>query len=161
MTTAERTQVIRIATQALTDAEELAHKAIPDELGGILVGWWEGDNVAVIRGLLPVPDHRAGHAHYQRRHSLAQETLDDYLRAGADSSSGYVGEWHSHPAPQPPSSIDRRALSDIVRQERRRAVLLVLAFDGAGAADIHGLIGRPRWPRRTAIEQATIERMES
>lgn len=161
VTTDEDTQVIRISAQALLDAQGLAQAALPDESGGIVVGWWEGDGVAVVQALLPVPDDHAGRAHYERKQPLAQQALDDYLRAGLDSPSGYLGEWHSHPAPQPPSSIDRRALSDIVRQERRRAVLLVLALNGSGAADVHGLVGRPRWPRRAAIERSRIERIES
>lgn len=161
MTTDEGMRVILVQTKALADAKVLAQEAMPDELGGILVGWWEHDDVAVVQALLPVPDQHAGRAHYERKHSLAQQTLDEHLRAGGDSSSGYIGEWHSHPAPQPPSSIDRGALSDIVKQERRRAVLLVLALNNAGAVDVHGLVGHPRWPRRAAIEQATIERIES
>lgn len=154
-------RVIRIQAKALADADVLAQGALPDELGGILVGWWEDDDVAVVQALLPVPDQHAGRARYERKHSLAQQALDEHLRSGADSSSGYIGEWHSHPAMTPPSFIDRRALSDIVKQERRRAVLLVLALNGAGTADVHGLIGRPRWPHRAAIGRATIERIGS
>ena len=157
----EGTRVIRVSAQTLADVQGLARAALPDELGGILVGWWEGDDVAVVQALLPVPDTDAGRAHYERKHSPAQQTLDDYLRSGADISSGYIGEWHSHPAPQPPSSIDRGALSAIVRQERRPAALVVLALKAAGATDVHGLIGHPRWPRRAAIKRATIERIES
>lgn len=161
MTTAEDTHVIRISVQALLDAQVVAQAALPDESGGIVVGWWEGDDAAVVQALLPVPDHQAGRGHYERRQTLAQRALDDYLRSGLDSPSGYLGEWHSHPAPQPPSSIDRQTLSDIVRQERRRAVLLVLALNGANAVGVHGLVGHPRWPRRTGIGPARIERIES
>lgn len=160
MTTAEGTRVIQISAKALADAQELAYQAAPDELGGILVGWWEGNNVAVVKGLLPVPDRHAGRAHYERRHILGQAVLDDHLRACVDPSSGYVGEWHSHPAPQPPSSIDKGALSGIVKQERRRAVLLVLALNSHGATDLYGLFGHPRWPHRVVTERATIERIE-
>lgn len=163
MTTVDRpgAPVVRISQQALAEAEALAHGALPNELGGIAVGWWEGDTVAVVQALLPVTDHRADRAHYERKHSSAQQVLDDHRRSGVDIAAGYIGEWHSHPAPQPPSSIDRGALGAIVRQTRHRVALIVLALNSKGEVAVHGLVGSPRWPRRVAIESAHIERMES
>lgn len=152
---------ICVAESALASAEASARTASPRELGGILVGWWEGDGAAVVLDLLTIPDHRAGHAHYERRHSAAQQLLDEYLRSGARANAGYIGEWHSHPAPQPPSSIDRAALRGIVRQARQPVALLVLSLVPDGTIHLHGLIGRPRWPRRAAIEPTLVERMRS
>ncbi len=152
---------VRIADQTLAVAEGRALEASPSELGGIMVGWWQGGSTAVVLELLPVPDHQAGPAHYQRRNSQAQEVLDAYLRTNGDPHCGYIGEWHSHPAPQPPSSIDRCALSGIVRQARRPIALVVLALTPDHRATAHGLIARPRWPRRAAIDPASIERMPS
>ena len=85
--------------------------------------------------------------------------LDVYMRTRDDPRCGYVGEWHSHPAPQPPSSIDRGALSAIVRQDRKTVALVVLALTREGEVTSHGLIGRSRWPRRASIEVAPVERM--
>lgn len=161
MTTDEGNRIIRIAGRPLAEAQGLAHDESPYELGGILVGWWEGHDVAVVRALLPVFDRHAGHDRYERKHSLAQKTLDDYVRSRPDVLSGYIGEWHTHPVPQPPSSIDRGALSAIVRQVRRPIALVVLALNETGVEGVHGLVGRPRWPRRVAIDQAMIERIES
>lgn len=157
---AEKPQ-IRIAEQALAVAEGAALEASPNELGGIMIGWWEGGSTAVVQELLPVPDRRAGRAQYERRHSSAQHVLDEYLRTHNDFRCGYIGEWHSHPAPQPPSSIDRGTLSGIVRQVRRPVALIVLSLTPEGGVAAHGLIGRPRWPRRAAIESAPVERMSS
>ena len=150
---------VRVAAQALANAERLALDASPHELGGIMVGWWEGDSTAVVQALLPVPDHAAGRSHYERRHSPAQEVLDVYMRTHNDPRCGYVGEWHSHPAPQPPSATDRGVLSAIVRQRRKTVALVVLTLTGEGEVTSHGLIGRPRWPRRASIEVALVERM--
>lgn len=151
--------VIRISVEALAKAQRLVWGAAPYELGGIMVGWWEGDSTAVVGDLLHVPDHASGRSHYERRHTRAQEVLDGYRRAQDDQRRGYVGEWHSHPVPQPPSSTDRGALSAIVRQARLPVALVVLALTREGGVDVHGLIGHPRWPRRTAIAPAVIERM--
>lgn len=152
---------VRVAEQVLAVTESSAFEASPNELGGILVGWWDGDSTAVVQELLPVPDHQAGRAQYERRHSPAQEVLEEYLRTHDDPRCGYIGEWHSHPAPQPPSSIDRAALSGIVRQVRGPVALVVLSLTLERGVDVHALIGRPRWPRRAAISDAPIERMSS
>jgi len=152
---------VRVATKALANAERISLDASPHELGGIMIGWWEGDSTAVVQAMLPVPDHSAGRSHYQRRHSLAQEMLDVYMRTRDDPRCGYVGEWHSHPTPQPPSATDRSALSAIVRQDRKAVALVVLALTRGGEVTSHGLIGRPRWPRRASLEVAPVERMTS
>jgi integrative and conjugative element protein (TIGR02256 family) len=153
---------IRISRRALAQAEARAVSATPHELGGVLIGWWEGDDVAVVDDLLSVPDPRAGHTHYERHHSAAQRALEDYLQSTSDLNAGYIGEWHSHPAPQPPSAIDRGALTSIVRQVRQPVALVVLSVTEDGKVRPHGLIGRPRWPRRprrATIEIALVETM--
>ncbi len=162
MTTGDlsRGAAIRVGEDSLAVAGILAHKASPHELGGILVGWWEGSSTAVVVEFLPVPDHAAGRSRYERRHSLAQEQLNAYLASRDDSRLGYVGEWHSHLALQPPSRADRSELEAIVRLSRKQVALIVLAIDGR-ANSTYGLIGHPRWPRRAAIDGAVIERMSS
>lgn len=162
VTTGERrsTPVVRITERTLAAAGSLARGVSPNELGGIIVGWWEGGRVAIVDDLLPVPDDRAGRAHYERRQWPAQRVLDDYLRTGTSPYSGYIGEWHSHPEPQPPSPIDRGALSAIVRQVYCPIALLVLALDRQGEVAVHGLVGRSRWPHRAVIEHTVVERME-
>lgn len=132
---------------------------MPNELGGILIGWWEGRDIAIVQDLLLVPDHEAGRSQYARRHAPAREILDDYVRSGDDPRLGYVGEWHSHPAPQPPSSIDRAELAAIVRQAHSPVAMVILALGLDSGVVSHALIGRPRWPRRAKIEQAATERV--
>lgn len=163
MTTGDQsgTAIIRIAEEALSKGERLALDALPKESGGILAGWWEGGSTVVVVGVLPVPDHAAGWSHYERRHSLAQESLDAYLGSHSDPRLGYVGEWHSHPVPQPPSSTDRDALTAIVKKAKTRTALVVLAVQAGNGVEAHGLVGHPRWPRRAGIEVAVIERMSS
>lgn len=149
---------IRISDRVLVMAGRRAVNASPNELGGIVVGWWEGEHTAVGHELVPVADEHAGRAHYERRWARAQQILNDHLRRCDDPRLGYIGEWHSHPAPQPPSSIDRAELRAITHQFRQPVALVVISLQPTGEATPHGLIGRPRWPRRTAIAPAQIER---
>lgn len=150
---------VHIDASALVEAEKRAVQGCPREVGGILVGWWE-DGTAVVHELLHVPDRKAGLAHYERRHSPAQQVLHDHLRAHNYPRCGYIGEWHTHPAPQPPSPNDRASLSGIVRQVRGPVALVVLAVTAEREVASHALIGTPRWPRRTRITAAPIERVK-
>lgn len=149
---------VQVSETALASAMLRSCDASTNELGGILVGWWEGASRACVVDLLLVPDETAARSHYTRRHLSAQKLLDTYRLGQTEPRIGYIGEWHSHPAPQPPSSVDRAALGAIVRQSRKQVAMIVLAADITGRVTAHGLIGRPRWPRRTFIEQAAIER---
>ena len=143
----------------MVDAESLAVRASPHELGGILVGWWEDHSKVVVQDLLPVPDQGAGRDHYERRHSPAQRVLDDYVLTNADPKCGYVGEWHSHPAPLPPSSIDRAVLRAIVRQVNHPVALVVLALGSDDVVTVHGLVGCRGWLGRATTKRVRVERM--
>jgi len=151
---------VRLSGQALALAERHVVESVPKELGGVLVGWWEGHDTVVVHDFLIVPDHSAGWNHYDRVHKLADDLLVTYIRDAGDPRLGYVGEWHSHPAPQPPSATDRSALSSIARQSQSPVALVVLAVTSTSEVVAHALIGRVRWPRRTAIRPATVERMD-
>lgn len=115
-----------IAPEALEAATEVALAALPHEAGGILVGWHEGNSI-VVTGMLPVPDKKAGRRHYVRHQRRAQAVLTAHREASDDDRTGYVGEWHSHPAPQPPSRIDYKAIADIAAQTDHPVALVVLA----------------------------------
>lgn len=164
MTTAERAEVdmpvVRISRQALALASRHAIEAGSKELGGILVGWWEGTGTAVVYDLLIVPDTGAGQTHYKRKHHGAQEILNHYRDGLDDHRVGYIGEWHSHPAPQQPSGTDRATLTSITRRSGSAVVLVVFSVE-RGEVTPHALIGRPgRWTCRRTIEEAAIERMD-
>lgn len=118
---------LQIHTEALSTATTLALAALPRETGGILVGWHE-DNTVVVTDLLPVPDRSAGRRHYVRNHKRAQKVLDQHRKACPDNRIGYVGEWHSHPAPQPPSSVDYNALANLATNVNGQVALVVLAI---------------------------------
>lgn len=152
------TVTIRAEDHTLKAAEAQARTAAPKELGGILIGWWEDNHIAVVHALIPVPDEHAGHTHYERRWSSAQQILDDYLRRSNDARIGYIGEWHSHPGPYPPSWTDRSELKSISRQSGRPVALIVISLAPTGDMISYGLISRPRWPRRISITSARIKR---
>jgi proteasome lid subunit RPN8/RPN11 len=99
------------------------------ETGGVLLGWRHEKGVYVHDALV-VPDSHANHTFYRRRHKPATDVLDAALAALPDASPiGYVGEWHSHPAPTGPSWVDRFEMRRISKQTKAAVGLLVCTYD--------------------------------
>lgn len=99
------------------------------ETGGVLLGW-RHDRGVYVQAAVQVPDARARHTLYRRRHRPAAEVLEAALvDLPAGSPVGYVGEWHSHPAPTGPSWVDRREMRRISKQRTDAVGLLVCAYD--------------------------------
>lgn len=146
---------LHLSTTALTNGAALARMALPRETGGILVGWHEGDTV-VVTDVLPVPDKCAGGHHYNRNHKRAQRVLDVHRKQTADENVGYVGEWHSHPAPQPPSHVDLNSLADLTEATDQTVALVVFAVHPDGTVNAVGAAGR-RHGRTVTIQELEIE----
>lgn len=110
----------------MTLASRQAREGFPGEVGGILVGWREGDHVVLVHDLLIVADQRRDLHRYDREHRPAEDTLRSYLEHAADARLGYVGEWHSHPAPLPPSALDLKTIKTIASSLLAPVALVVL-----------------------------------
>jgi integrative and conjugative element protein (TIGR02256 family) len=100
---------------------------VPCETGGILIGYRTGDDV-VIERTLEIPDSAATAFSYRRDHAMAQRALELQLES-AQAHLGYVGEWHSHPAPAGASGQDVREIAAISRLSAHPVALLVLRKD--------------------------------
>ena len=101
-----------------------AAAATPLETGGILFGYRAGDDV-VIESTLEIPDPGATTSSYRRDHARAQSALEERLKS-APAHVGYVGEWHSHPAPAGASGQDVREIGAISKVSPHPVALLVL-----------------------------------
>lgn len=146
---------LQIHPAALETAIRVALTALPRETGCILVGWHE-DATVVVAGMLAVPDKKAGRCHYVRNGNDAQKVLDTHRASCVDRRVGYVGEWHSHPAPQPPSSVDYGALAELTRETNEQVALVVLAVqDGAQVTPLGATAQRVG--REVTITDVTIE----
>ncbi|UUZ60560.1 Mov34/MPN/PAD-1 family protein [Nocardioides sp. B-3] len=112
------------------------------EHGGILVGY-RTPNGLHIEDALVVDDGTAARTHYVRRAKPAQQILVNYL-AISDPLIGYVGEWHTHPLPQPPSPRDRRTMRLMAMRNSNPVALVVAALNpGTRHVRLHGLLSDP------------------
>lgn len=123
MTPATHLRVSQEASDAMCAS---ATGALPKETGGILLGFRTGEGVYVT-GALEVADGRATSVSYRRSHRKATNQLAAVLALEPEGSPvGYVGEWHSHPAPQPPSRQDMVAIGATALAAGDDIVLVVL-----------------------------------
>lgn len=99
------------------------------ETGGILLGWRHSTGIYVCEAI-EIPDRRATRTEYMRRHGPATESLEHFLATLPERSPiGYVGEWHTHLAPQGPSRTDRKQLKRISQHLGDDLALVVAAHD--------------------------------
>lgn len=121
------TAAVFLSQQAHDSLRAAGRASRTTEQGGILVGYRTAQGVHV-EDALAVTDDAAGRAHYVRRAKPAQRTLAAYLRT-SDPLIGYVGEWHTHPLPAPPSPRDRRTMRLMAIRNRNPVALIVVALD--------------------------------
>jgi integrative and conjugative element protein (TIGR02256 family) len=124
-------------------------KSLPTETGGILLGYHES-NTIVVTNALTIGSDRATTNQYVRDDIKANKLLKDFLADRAiDDPTGYVGEWHSHPAPAGPSPIDVSALRAIAKTSDGPIALVVRST--SQTAPFHGVIAqRQRFGRITS-----------
>jgi integrative and conjugative element protein (TIGR02256 family) len=126
------------------------------ETGGILLGWRSPDGIHVT-SMLQVLDRRAGHTFYRRRKAPAEVLLQSALAKLAPTSPvGWVGEWHTHPAPVGPSWQDRRQMRRIAKKASGPLALLVWAHDAVAKhwTPVGGCVTASRY------EEARVELLE-
>lgn len=136
-----------------TIASETA-KRLPLETGGILLGYREIDNVVITHALV-VDGGGATKDRYVRDDVRANERLAEFLSDRAeDDPIGYVGEWHSHPAPSGPSAIDRNAMRGTAKAADGSVALLVFTPGDTGA--YFGLIAQRQRLGRVVTRDARV-----
>ncbi len=119
----------RATIQLSPDAKECiaaeTARRMPLETGGILLGYREGADVMVTHALVVEGSVPSGNR-YVRDDVEANRMLSEFLKdRGSNDVTGYVGEWHSHPAPFGPSPIDHAAMREIARTSGFPVALVV------------------------------------
>lgn len=103
--------------------------AEPFETGGILLGWWN-EGAVVVRYAVEVHDPAATSSGWTRNEHQSQAALASALELHQHPWLGYVGDWHTHPAPCGPSGQDERSIRRASRSYATALLLLVRRSDG-------------------------------
>jgi integrative and conjugative element protein (TIGR02256 family) len=140
---------ILVTSMALRGADDAARAALPDETGGILLGFHTPDLIVVTRILLVPDPHSSRHSYL--RHRLRAQAQMAANHTDLPSIVGYVGEWHTHPADLGPSRTDARTLGATARLAASPVALIVLAYPPTGQARTHGMVAlkHASWPTAT------------
>lgn len=124
------------------------------EAGGVLIGYREDDGI-VATDAIAVPAPTSGRNRYVRDDDRANELLRGYLADRHPSDViGYVGEWHSHPAPSGPSYIDIESLRAIVKAAHGSIALIVYA--PGPPTRYSGRVARRRRHAQPIVQDATV-----
>lgn len=129
-------------------------KQLPLETGGILLGYREDANIIITHALV-VNDQEASSDKYVRDDVKANGLLHEFLvqRAG-DDPIGYIGEWHSHPAPARPSVTDVSAIRATAKISDGPIALLVYALSESNP--FFGLIARRQNLGRVTTQDVVV-----
>lgn len=119
--------VVYLSEDSESQIVRFAQPDLPCESGGILVGYRDSNDI-VISKVLSVPAESVGVSHYRRDSNVADTVLQRYLETSEDIE-GYIGEWHSHPAPAGPSRLDLKTLEEIASVAEGPVALIVCAFN--------------------------------
>ncbi|WMY79101.1 SAVED domain-containing protein [Citricoccus sp. I39-566] len=127
---------------------------LPRETGGILLGYQENGTIVATHAMV-VEGQGATTNKYVRDDIRADELLQEFLEQRTDDDPiGYVGEWHSHPAPSGPSTIDHAAMRATAKVNSAPIALLVFAPGATGA--FFGLIARRQRFGKTTTKEAVV-----
>lgn len=141
--------------RTLLAIEALANSALPNETGGLLIGYRHKDGTVTVTRVLEVPDASATPVRYVQRHAIASRVLADFLsRQGQDTVEGYVGNWHTHPARAASSNTDLATLArNAVLDGSPVALLTLMRDDQRWAAEWHVATAAPGRRRRVTIQR--------
>lgn len=99
----------------------------PDQLeaGGLLIGHLRGQHIEVTMATEPMRGDRRKRMSFLRR-DRGHFAIANQLWEQSGHLCGYVGEWHTHPEPDPiPSSIDTRQWSAIMKEDRLPRLFII------------------------------------
>lgn len=129
-------------------------KQLPTETGGILLGYREKGSIVITHALV-VGSQEASSTRYVRNDVRANAILADFLAERAqDDPTGYIGEWHSHPAPKGPSPTDLGALRETAKASDGPIALVIHALGGDNP--FFGRIARRQLLGRTTVKEAEV-----
>ena len=125
---------VLLSGPVIAELSSTARAALPNETGGLLLGWWETNDevdAVIVRHAIEVPDRRATPVTWVRRPSTARTALSRALTALKHPLLGYVGDWHSHPEACAASRQDKESILRTSLQYEHPVLLLIRLPDDA------------------------------
>lgn len=100
------------------------------EAGGIILGRLYQDRIGICRLSVPTEFDKRGRTHFER-HRISGQTIIDYEFYNSSGQINYLGEWHTHPEPNPsPSQRDIRMIQEQFRLNTLNTDFVLLLIQG-------------------------------
>ena len=128
-TLAYRNLQLNFSEKLISDLSEIAIKAYPNEIGGLLIGKYSADlkSLNVTEFLLPTNYHSSPISFIRNIDSLISK-----LKALFSVNKHYIGEWHTHPdGSSQYSTTDLNAMINIANTDSvsiENPILLIVAL---------------------------------
>lgn len=106
------------------------HQVSMPESGGILLGYRRGNHLHIVTATSPQPDDQRMRFHFFRCDPNHQKAaIGQWNKSG--NTMDYIGEWHTHPEPDPtPSSLDMSEWIKICSARKTSMVFLIVGWAG-------------------------------
>lgn len=129
LTPKHRPDRIQIVEEVAAEIRRLASDALPNETGGVLLGYMSSNGPLITRcvHLPPTVPSPAGYTIEEGATSNALDAAREF-----EPSIGYVGEWHSHPSDQPASATDRQTMARLAAGEDAARPVMIVACPRVG-----------------------------
>jgi integrative and conjugative element protein (TIGR02256 family) len=99
------------------------------EAGGILFARIEGKDITIVEATSPRQQDKRSRFGFK----ISKEKAQDEIFANHDAGIHYVGEWHTHPEPEPtPSRRDEATMSSRVKESVHQLHGFVFVIVGQG-----------------------------
>jgi integrative and conjugative element protein (TIGR02256 family) len=136
-------RLVEVSNDVLTTIEHYTKHGENDrEAGGILIGSYRGAHIQIVECTIPLVHDRRFRMLFDRRDEGHQRVALNRWHASRGALT-FVGEWHTHPEPQPlPSSVDRQTWRRIVKKNKAGITFfLIKGYDNwwAGLGDRRGV----------------------
>lgn len=106
------------------------HQSNLPESGGILLGYRRGIHLHIVSATTPQPDDQRLRYHFFRCDQHHQKVASSQWNISGNTMD-YIGEWHTHPEPDPtPSRLDMSEWKKICNARRKSMVFLIVGWDG-------------------------------
>jgi integrative and conjugative element protein (TIGR02256 family) len=144
--------IVWVADDVIAAVRDEAARHAEEETGGMLLGYRADDDAVVVAVVGPGPGAQRTASTFLPDASWQQDRLAE-VYAASGRTTGYLGDWHTHPGGRPAlSPRDRRTLRRTVahrpaRQPRPLSAVLAPAADGLLVFWEH----RGRWRSPAAV----------
>jgi len=122
----------RIISDALDEMNRFRDKKLPNETGGVLIGWINSfKRIVYVGKALPAPPDSLERPYYFQRGKKGLYELAQQINKMSNGDLYYVGEWHSHPShssvSQSPDDMQcMEKISEFMLEDGLPGILLIL-----------------------------------